>query len=190
MTARDFANPLRKTHSLTFEPKRLFYPWHRWHGLELLTRKGSGPSSEHSLWCRHPEDPPDAAMVGIPIWMFDAAICATMRVGDQPSVDIAALRALQGLIGELRSNGSSEVLQHQSSQPENHGDADANDKIVPISNQPAGAVLRAETSAAVERLSRAVARGGHPKSGAAPAQRSRRKSKRSKRRSSKPRSAK
>ena len=98
MTGKDFANPLRKTHSLTFESKQLFYPWHRWHRLELLTRKGTGPHSEHSLWCRLPEDPPDAAMVAIPLWMFDAAVCATMRLGDQPSVDCAALRALQDLI--------------------------------------------------------------------------------------------
>lgn len=186
MTGKDFANPLRKTHSLTFESKQLFYPWHRWHRLELLTRKGTGPHSEHSLWCRLPEDPPDAAMVAIPLWMFDAAVCATMRLGDQPSVDCAALRALQDLIGELRAGGPREVLQHQQSQPEN-GDTDANDKAASISNRSARAVLRAKAPAAVERPSRATARRGDPKPGAAAAQRSRRKSRKPTLRSSKSR---
>jgi len=183
------ASHLRKTHNLTFEPKQLFYPWHRWHGREVLTRKATGPYSEHALWCRLPDAAPDAMLVAIPRWMFDAAACATMRLEEKPVVDCAALRAVQGLIGELCTGASHGVLQHQLSQPENHGDADANDQPHSISNQSAGVVLRASAAAAVAEPPRTAARRGDQKLGAASAQRSRRRSKRSKQRCSRSRRA-
>jgi hypothetical protein len=177
MTGRATASRLRKTHNIAFEPKQLFYPWHRWHGREVLTRKATGSCSEHSLWCRLPEDAPDAMLVSTPCWMFDAAVCARIRMGDKPSVDCAALRAVRDLIDEVRASIPSVVLQDQRSQPENLGDADANDKLRSISNQSAGVVLRANSSAAVETPSRAPARRSDQESGAASVQRSRRRAK-------------
>lgn len=175
---RACASPLRKTHFLKFEPKELLYPWHRWHGQEVLTRKATGRFSEHVLWCRLPDDDPEAMLIAIPRWMFDSAVCATMRQESRPIVCCAALRAVHALIGEMNAVVPSEVLQHQQCRPKT-GDADVNETPRAASNKSASAVSRVSgTCAAVEQSTAVTTRRGRQKPRAASAQRSRRKSRR------------
>jgi hypothetical protein len=185
--AKASASRLRKTHNLTFDSKQLFYPWHRWYGREILTRKATGPYSEQVFWCRLPDDAPDVMLIAIPRWMFDASTCATMRRGDRPIADCTGLRALRDLIGELRAGAPRTVLQHQASQPENDGDADANDNPQSISNQSAHDVLRESTAAALAESAAISASRSDQKSRSASVQRSRKPPRR--RRSSKRRRA-
>jgi hypothetical protein len=181
-----YASPLRKTHSLKFESKRLLYPWHRWHGRDVLTRKATGRYSEHVLWCRLPDDDPEAMLIAIPRWMFDSAVCATMRAESRPIVCCAALRAVRALIGEMNAGVPSEVLHHQHRQPR-PGDADVNDTPHATSSNSASTLSRVSgTSVAVAQPPAVTARRGHQEPRATSAQRSRSTSRRrsSKRRKS------
>ena len=178
MMGRAFASPLRKTHSLKFESRKLLYPWHPWHGREVLTRKATGRYSDRVLWCRLPDDDPEAMLIAIPRWMFDSAVCATMRAESRPIVCCAALRTVRTLIGEMNASAPSEVLQHQQRQP-GPGDADVNNTPQEISSNSDSTISRVSgTSVAVAQPPAATARRGHQKPRATSAQRSRRASRR------------
>ena len=74
----DSAIPLQKTHSIAFESRQVCYPWHRWYGRNVLTRKAGGAQADVAYLCKLPEAPLDAMLVETPKWMFDAAHCATI----------------------------------------------------------------------------------------------------------------
>jgi len=149
--ATAYAIPLQKTHNLSFEPRLVCYPWHRWYGRAILTRQASGAHAELAYLCRLPESPPDVMLVELPRWMFDAAHCATMRLVDEPHVDCAALRILARTIAEQSvSIEPVVVVQPQATRQAGHGDTD--DLISKgQSNIPASAVRRQASRAALER---------------------------------------
>jgi len=57
------AIPLQKTHSIVFEPRQVCYPWHRWYGRSVLTRKAGGAHADVAYFCKLPEAPLDAMLV-------------------------------------------------------------------------------------------------------------------------------
>ena len=150
MTARDTAIPLQKTHSIAFEPRQVCYPWHRWYGRNVLTRRAGGAHADVAYFCKLPETPLDTRLVEIPKWMFDAAHCATMRLREQAHVDCATLRALKNSIAEQRVSVKASVLQPQLSRQAGHGDKDDSDSKNK-SDESAGAIRRTTRRTSLER---------------------------------------
>jgi hypothetical protein len=153
--AMAFAIPLQKTHELSFEPRQVCYPWHRWYGQTILTRRAGGAHADVAYFCKLPDAPLDAMLVEIPKWMLDAALCAPMRLVDDPHVDCATLRTLKSAISEQRFSLNAGVLQPQVSRQA--GDGDADDTSPCTSNYSTGAVRRAGRRAELERSQRADA---------------------------------
>jgi hypothetical protein len=123
----DSAIPLQKTHSIAFESRQVCYPWHRWYGHSVLTRKAGVAHADMAYFCKLPEEPLDAMLVEIPKWMFDAPHCATMRLRERPHVDCATLRTLKNSIAEQHASVKAAVLQPQLSRQAGHGDIDDGD---------------------------------------------------------------
>lgn len=124
---RATANPLQKTHNIAFEARRVRYPWHRWHGLSVLTRKAGGAHSDIAYFCKLPEAPLHAMLVEVPKWMFDAVECATMQLSERPKVDCGILRVLQCTITEQIISVKAEVLEPLLSRQAGHGEANGSD---------------------------------------------------------------
>ena len=167
--AADSAIPLQKTHSIAFEPRQVCYPWHRWYGRSVLTRKAGGAHAEVAFLCKLPEAPLDAMLVEIPRWMFDAAHCATLRLTEQAHVDCATLRTLKNSITEQRVSVKASVLQPQLSRQAGHGDTDGS-SFRKISSNTIGAVRRTTRRTALERSHPSGARRGGKTSGSTPRQ--------------------
>ena len=147
-----YAIPLQKTHELSFELKQVCYPWHRWYGQTILTRRAGGAHADVAYFCKLPDAPFDAMLTEIPKWMFDAAHCAPMCLVDDPHVDCATLRTLKSAVSEQRVSLNAAVLQPQVSRQA--GDGDADDTSPCTSNYPTGAVRRAARRAKLERPQR------------------------------------
>ena len=165
MTARDIAIPLQKTHSIAFDSRQVCYPWHRWYGRSVLTRRAGGAHADVAFQCKLPDAPLDAMLVEIPKWMFDAAHCATLRLTEQPHVDCATLRTLKSSIAEQRVSVKVSVLQPQLSRQAGHGDTDGS-LFRKISNNTTGAVRRTTRRTALERSHPTGARRGGKTPGA------------------------
>ena len=163
------AIPLQKTHSIVFEPRQVCYPWHRWYGRSVLTRKAGGAHADVAYFCKLPEAPLDAMLVETPKWMFDAADCATMRLRERPHVDCATLRTLKNSIAEQHVSVKAAVIQPQLSRQAGDGDTD-DDDLKSKSDETAGAVRPATYSTALER-SHPTHAGRSGKTSGAPARR-------------------
>lgn len=169
MTATVCAIPLQKTHDIAFESRQVCYPWHRWYGRSVLTRRAGGAHSDVAYFSKLPEAPLDAMLVEIPKWMFDAAHCATLRLTEQPHVDCATLRTLKSSIAEQRVSVKASVLQPQLSRQAGHGDTDGS-SFRKISNDTTGAVRRTTRHTALERSHPSDARRGGKTSVSTPRQ--------------------
>jgi hypothetical protein len=164
--ATAYAIPLQKTHNLSFELRTVFYPWHRWYGRTVLTRQASGAHAELAYLCRLPDAPPDVMLIEVPKWMFDAVLCATMRLINEPHVDCVALRILARTIAEQSVSMAPAVVQPQVNRQAGHGDKH---ELIPTgqSNTPTGAVRRRASCAALEQSHSADAERSSQGSGAA-----------------------
>ena len=149
-TATDFANPRQKTHEITFDPREVTYPWHRWFGLTIATRKAGGPHSERAYLCKLPESPPHTMLVEVPKWMFDAAECAQMRLEAFPYVDCETLRSLERTLMEQRASLRSTVIQPLPTGHAGSGDTDGSDPRSKM-EKAVGAVRRTTRRSALER---------------------------------------
>lgn len=128
------------------------YPWHRWYGQTVLTRRAGGAHADVAYFCKLLDTPLDAMLVEIPKWMFDAAECARMRLANDPHVDCATLRILKSTITEQIVSLKAAVLQPQISR--HAGDGDADDTSPCTSSPPTGAIRRAGRRAKLERSQR------------------------------------
>src|SRR3954466_655625 len=107
------AVPLQKNHNLSFENRQVFYPWHRWHGLTVMTRAACGAHADQAYLCKLPEAPLDVMLIEIPKWMFDAAHCSTLCLVDVPRVDCETLQELKATIARFRVSIAAAMLQPQ-----------------------------------------------------------------------------
>jgi hypothetical protein len=166
--AQDYANPLKKTHEITFELREVRYPWHRWFGRSIETRRAGGLHYELAYLCKLPEAPPQTMLVEVPKWMFDAAECASMRIEKIPHVDCARLRALSKAMTEHRASFKPTVIQPQLSGQAGNGGTDGSDS----NNKTAtatGVVQRTPRLTGLERSRRVDAsRIGEPSCAATP----------------------
>ena len=144
------AIPLQKTHNIAFDSRQVCYPWHRWYGRSVLTRRAGGAHADVAFLCKLPDAALDAMLVEIPKWMFDAAHCATLLLAEQPHVDCATLRTLKSSIAEQHVSVKASVLQPQLSRQAGHGDTDGS-PFKKISNNTTGAVRRTTRRTALER---------------------------------------
>jgi hypothetical protein len=90
---------------------RVLYPYHPYYG-QTFEVFGSNGGLRDLVYIRMPNN----ATRGIPAWMFDEAICASIRCIDRPTIDCRALLRLAQLLdlqAESRSIGG-----HESSIPE------------------------------------------------------------------------
>lgn len=164
----DSAIPLQKTHNIAFEPRQVCYPWHRWYGRNVLTRRAGGAHADVAYFCKLPEAPLDAMLVEIPKWMFDAGHCATLRLQEWPHVDCVTLRTLKSSIAEQHVSVKAAVLQPQLSL-QAHGDIDDGD-VKSNSDHTAGAVRRTTRRTTLERSHPTYARRSGKASGATASQ--------------------
>jgi hypothetical protein len=160
-----YANPLQKTHKIEFETRQVCYPWHRWYGRSVLTRRAGGAHSDVAYFCKLPEALLHELLVEVPKWMFDTAECARMRIADVPHVDCVTLRALRRTIAEQRAFLTAAVIQPQLSRHAGHGGTDDSDSKN-RSNNPDEVVQPTPSLAALERSHPAHARRGSQASGA------------------------
>lgn len=76
----------------------------RFTGLSAIVQTTLGAHANSTYFCKVPEAPPEAMLVEVPRWMFDAAQCAAMQVAEIPHVDCATLHGLKRTVVELRTS--------------------------------------------------------------------------------------
>jgi len=165
------ANPRQKTHETTFDLREVRYPWHRWFGRNIETRRAASLHFENAYLCKLPETPPYTMLVEVPKWMFDLAECGSMRIDADPHVDCATLRLLKKTIIEQRASLKPAVIQPQLSRQAGDGGIDDSDSNCP-SNNADGVIQRTEHQTELERSRRIDSNRGDKSSGATARQRS------------------
>ena len=79
------------------EERQVLYPWHPWAGCIVDVHEVIEKAAGEVVRCSH-DDGASGRLLELPIWMFDRAVCAAMRVETFPQADIAALQALRALL--------------------------------------------------------------------------------------------
>jgi len=90
------------------ETRIVHYRWHPWHGRPVEVGVGERYPGVLRCYCR---DGDEYARF-LPAWMFDAAMCAAMRVTAVPAVALTALDALARLLTETAAvDGTAPTVQ-------------------------------------------------------------------------------
>lgn len=79
------------------DERKVLYPWHPWAGCIVHIHEVIEKVAGDVFRCSH-DDGASGRLLELPIWMFDRAACAPMRVETFPQADIAALQALRALL--------------------------------------------------------------------------------------------
>gem|GEM_PF-1905844 len=110
-TGRAFGVVPRETlHNARKGYLRVLYPYHPYYG-QTLEVFGAGGGLRDLVYVRMPNN----TTRGIPAWMFDESICASVRCADRAIIDFQALLRLAQLLDlELQSRG---IERHESSVP-------------------------------------------------------------------------
>jgi hypothetical protein len=88
---------------------KIFYPFHPLFGKDYETF-GSAGGARDMVYVRLA----DRSTRGVPAWMFDPAVCSTVRVAESPLIDCGALSDMAALLARYREivrNGGHEVPQ-------------------------------------------------------------------------------
>jgi hypothetical protein len=109
-----------KTHKTDLQD--VCYPWHPWHGQKVTVHETVAKPGQAVFRCSIQERAAHRRLE-IPDWMFDRALCCTMRPGPMPWVGVEHLRQLQQLLQVVSGSGVVEEA-HRSHQK---GNADAPD---------------------------------------------------------------
>jgi hypothetical protein len=89
---------------------RVLYPYHPYYG-QTLEVFGAGGGLRDLVYVRMPNN----TTRGIPVWMFDDSICASVRCADRAIIDCQALLRLAQLLDlQLENRG---IERHESSVP-------------------------------------------------------------------------
>jgi len=107
--ATDFGFARRETlHNARSGYLRILYPYHPYFG-QSFEVFGSAGGLRDLVYVRMPNN----ATRGIPAWMFDETICASIRCADRPIIDCQALLRLAQLLDlQVKSRGTG---RHESS---------------------------------------------------------------------------
>ena len=133
-----------KTHIT--ETREVCYPWHPCYGQTVLIHKSFVRCGNAVCRCGIWRQGSRRSME-IPRWMFDRAICCTMRLNPKPAVCYPTLLELKELLQRAAATGDPAVIQPQHHSSMSKGDADEmvthssshpSDGIVPSSPQNPG----------------------------------------------------
>jgi len=86
------------------EERKVLYPWHPWAGCIVHIHEVIEKAAGEVVRCSH-DDGASGRLLELPIWMFDRAVCAPMRVETFLRADIAALQALRALLDATAIGG-------------------------------------------------------------------------------------
>src|SRR3954451_471798 len=89
------------------------YPWHPFYGQEAKI-KGERNRRGTIVYVCSSDGNDGGAVVEVPAWMFDSAVCYLLHPGTQPSVCVPALRALHALLNWTRKPTEDVIEAHQS----------------------------------------------------------------------------
>ena len=104
------AAPRETLHNARKGYLRVLYPYHPYYG-QTLEVFGAGGGLRDLVYVRMPNN----TTRGIPAWMFDESICASVRCANRAIIDFQALLRLAQLLDlELQSRG---IERHESSVP-------------------------------------------------------------------------
>jgi hypothetical protein len=94
----------RRSNAHRTEERKVLYPWHPWAGcivhIHAVIEKAAGNVAR----CSH-DGGASGQLLELPIWMFDRAACAPMRIETFPQADIPALAALRTLLDATAIGG-------------------------------------------------------------------------------------
>ncbi len=93
----DCTSRRHKTHITQTE---ICYPWHPWHGKEVIVHRSVKRWDKTVFHCRL-ADPACHKKLEVPQWMCDRAACCTMHLAEKPSVGCDHLRNLQSLLRDI-----------------------------------------------------------------------------------------
>ncbi|HVI78812.1 MAG TPA: hypothetical protein VM715_11755, partial [Candidatus Acidoferrum sp.] len=100
-----------KTHKTDIS--EVVYPWHPFYGQEAKI-KGERNRRGTIVYVCSSDGNDGGAVVEVPAWMFDSAVCCLLHPGTQPSVCVPALRALHALLNWTRKPTEDVIEAHQS----------------------------------------------------------------------------
>ena len=86
------------------EKREVLYPWHPWAGCIVHLHEVIEKTVGEVVRCSH-DCGASGRLLELPIWMFDRAACAPMRVETLPQADIGAVRALRALLDATAIGG-------------------------------------------------------------------------------------
>jgi hypothetical protein len=110
-TAAAFGAAPRETlHNARKGYLRVLYPYHPYYG-QTLEVFGAGGGLRDLVYVRMPNN----TTRGIPAWMFDESICASVRCADRAIIDFQALLRLAQLLDIQQDNRG--IERHESSVP-------------------------------------------------------------------------
>jgi hypothetical protein len=89
------------------------YPWHPFYG-QAVKIKGERNRRGTIVYVCSSDGNDGGAVVEVPAWMFDSAVCCLLHSGSHPSVCVPALRALQALLNWTRKPTEDVIEAHQS----------------------------------------------------------------------------
>jgi len=102
----------RQTKTHITEKREICYPWHACYGQLVLIRKSNVRCDKAIFWCSIWRDGAQRSME-VPQWMFDRAVCCTMRLADGPVVSCSALLELKELLQGAAVTADPAVIQTQ-----------------------------------------------------------------------------
>lgn len=99
----------RRQNAHVTEHREVLYPWHPWFGLAVHVHQTVEKGHSGILRCSV-DGSASGRWLELPVWMFDRAVCLSIRLADSPRVDLAALENLRKLLIELRQSPSTMVV--------------------------------------------------------------------------------
>ena len=95
---------MRRGNAHRTEERKVLYSWHPWAGCIVHIHEVIEKAAGDVVRCSH-DGGASGRLLELPIWMFDRAACAPMRVEAFPQADIAALQALRTLLDTTAIGG-------------------------------------------------------------------------------------
>lgn len=99
--------------------RELLYPWHPWAGCHLHIHEAVERAGSDIFRCSKTGAMSDR-WLEIPAWMFDRAVCALVRIGVAPQVDIGTLNALARLLRAAEPVSALSISRAASSPHDSH----------------------------------------------------------------------
>jgi hypothetical protein len=134
--ARNCTTTQHKTHGTELEVR---YPWHPWYGLKVTVDRSYTRQGVANVYAALERDG-RLQLLEVPGWMFDPAVCASMRLSEHPYVPAKSLRALAALLTSAARAPGEDVIENQHLASSPKGDADAKrENIRPHATEPLSA---------------------------------------------------